>query len=144
MIQHPYLIVNVYLGKRLLYNLAMFTERVNKMPLTRVQITQRNRERKKVIKEELAKCNITERKFYVDDKLYEHFNLIAERYATDIHGLLFIAMRKFINDADPSLEIEEHMFLLELAMLNVFTRLDSSPNLGAPRETKKYIKDNGE
>jgi len=104
------------------------------MALTRVQITQRNRARHKVLKEELAKYAISERRFYVDDVLYGHFATLAGDLGKDVHALLFTAMKAVIKEFSPDvIDYKNHLFFLESAMMDADHRLYKE-RLGSLRE----------
>lgn len=105
---------------------------MTKENLTRVQITQRNRERNKVLNEELKLCGITAKRLFIDDRLYCSMEQVTKRYNVNIHDLMFVAMRDFLakeNEEDYS----GFTFNLELAMALAHAKMVEK-NLGGLRD----------
>lgn len=104
---------------------------MTKENLTRVQITQRNRKRNKVLNEELKLCGITAKRLFIDDRLYRSMESVTKKYHLSIHDLMFIAMRDFLAKENED-DYSEYTFDLELAMTLAHVKMVES-NLGGLR-----------
>lgn len=92
--------------------------------LSRVEITQRNRKRHKILRAALAENGISERRLYVDDRLYRDLKAMAAQIGNDFHTMLFVAMREFLaNHSDK--DYSDCLFLFDNAMLTAQVRMEA-------------------
>ncbi len=111
--------------------------------LSRVQITQRNRARHKILRSALKENGITERRLYVDDRLYSDLVEMAEEYGeSSIHIMLFRAMRDYLT-AHTGKSYEGQYFTLENAMISAHAHMEAE-GLGALRAVASSVNSSGE
>lgn len=107
-------------------------------PLTRVQITQRNRARRKIMKEEFSKVGISERRLYLDDHMYKRIEELGKEYTRDANEMMFLAMREFLKNHDTEdTDWENHPSMLEMAVMNARIAIDNA-GLGDLREAEEF------
>jgi len=107
-----------------------------KRNLSRVEINRRNRSRHKIMCEELRKYEISERRLYVDDTMYEGLKEVSESHGPgyNVHSALFDAIRDFLVKK-LGRNYMQHPFQLDAAYIDAYMRMKSE-GLGALRATR--------
>ena len=105
-------------------------------PLTRVQITQRNRARRKIMKDEFGKQGISERRLYIDDLMYKRFEELAKEESSNVNVLIFRCMREYLRQKDTeTTNWDEYYFLIESAVISARIAIEEA-GLGDLREAE--------
>jgi hypothetical protein len=107
---------------------------IGDQPLTKTERQRRWRQGKKIFKEECEKYSVAAgADLMIDQKMLAAFRSIAaEIPETDVHDLVFIAMREFLKSDQEHRQhaerqgiddIDKHLFMLSAAQAAVFLRI---------------------
>jgi hypothetical protein len=94
--------------------------------LSRVEITQRNRARHKILNEEMKRNGLSKKSVFVNDVLYARLKELANEFHMATDEMIFVAMRDFLSNHDGCDYGAKAFYCLEDTALLAHARMETA------------------